>query len=114
MAVVPIVLLLIHEPQAQAYWGDGFRFGNGDWTSDGFAGENGWSGGGPGYHAGVVDAQSDFQSNSAFTPYPSYCCHLWLYKQGFADGYQHEWNVLEQEQEQTQVTKQSADVNIEN
>jgi hypothetical protein len=26
---VPIVLLLMG-PQAQAYWGDGFRFGNGD------------------------------------------------------------------------------------
>jgi hypothetical protein len=84
-------------------------FGNGGWIGDG------WSGGGLGYHAGVVDAQSDHQSNANYNPYPSTCCHSWLYKQAFAEGYQHEWNVLQnQEQEQTQVTKQSADVNVEN
>ncbi|MGA9152038.1 MAG: hypothetical protein WBZ36_15790 [Candidatus Nitrosopolaris sp.] len=101
VAAVPIVLLLMG-PQAQAYWGDGFRFGNGD----GFVGENGWSGGGPGYHAGVVDAQSDFQSNSAFTPYPSYCCHSWLYKQALPDGYRHEWNVLLEQQQNSNRVRQ--------
>jgi hypothetical protein len=98
-AAVSIILLMMVWPNAahaqyrNAGPGAGAGVGEvGYGNGGGFAGENGggWNGFdhggyGYGYHAGVVVAQSDYQSNSAFAPYPSYCCHSWFYKQVFAN-----------------------------
>lgn len=91
----------------QAYWGDGF--GNGP-----FSGWNGGLRGGyryeSGYQAGISDAQNDYQSNLVYSPHPSYCCHSPEWTCGFEAGYNYQLNL----QEQTQVTKQAANVYVEN
>jgi hypothetical protein len=115
-AAVPIVLLLIHGPQAQAYWGDGF--GNG-WNGNGWNG-NGWNGNGwnglggggyryeSGYQAGISDAIYDHDNNLAYNPIGQcLSCHSELYWHGFHQGYDHQWNSY-----QTQESTQGTSINI--
>jgi hypothetical protein len=123
VAAIPIVLLLWgQQAHAQAYWNADNGFGGGGWNTN--PGWNRWGGDadqgdgyGYGYHAGIVDAQNDYQSHSVYSPYPSVCCHSSYWMNNFRSGYNHEWSILQmQEQEQTQVTKQNMEnnFNVEN
>ena len=53
-----------------------------------------------GFYAGEQDAIYDHDQGLVYNPYPQ-CCHSQYYQQAFHEGYDHQWNIYQSQEQQT-------------